>query len=64
MSDMELSGGRIPPGDFLIICSGLGIRQNLLIPTGLGRTRAACATNVACDMDIHYCFERLALGAR
>ena len=53
-SDVELSGVRIPPGDLVIICSGMGIWQNLLIPTSSGRA-AACATNIAFGMGIRYC---------
>ena len=44
------------------MCSGMGIRQNLLIPTSSGRA-AACATNVAFGMGIHYCLGASPSGA-
>ena len=53
-SEVELSGVAHSAGDLVIICSGMGIRQNLLIPTSSGRA-AACATNIAFGMGIHYC---------
>jgi hypothetical protein len=36
-SEVELSGVAHSAGDLVIICSGMGIRQNLLIPTSSGR---------------------------
>ena len=51
-SDVELSGVRIP-GDLVIICSGMGIRQNL-DPDEFGPGRGL-ATNIAFGIGIRYC---------